>query len=88
MPLRTFTDAEGAQWSVFAVAPQQLRTGDANRYAAPGLSEGWLSFKSTVVSLRLAPYPRNWDLLSDDELQQLCHLARPADPRRESQTTR
>lgn len=88
MSLRTYTDAQGGQWSVFEVSPQELRTGPAQRYAAPGLCAGWLSFKSAAVSLRLAPFPRNWDLLSDDELQQLCRLAHPVDASRESPATR
>ena len=38
-------------------------------------ANGWLAFKSSTCSRRLAPFPANWDTLTDEELDNLCASA-------------
>lgn len=42
------------------------------------MERGWLVFKADEGRRRLAPIVDGWDLLADEELDQLCRRATPA----------
>ena len=50
----------------------------------PKWANGWLAFKSSICSRRLAPFPADWATLTDEELDGLCESAveTPRAPRR------
>lgn len=66
------------------VSPQELRSAQTRTYARAEFSAGWLTFQSATEARRLASFPRNWELLSDDELSQLLRFARPVQRTRQS----
>ena len=70
MAIREFTDALGTRWLVWATVP------------APGgvlgtMREGWLTFESNYARRRLIPIPRDWEEVSLERLERLCHTAVP-----------
>ena len=86
MALRTFVDAGGVQWTVWAVTPTwaQQQPGPNERVVkvSPRLVEGWLAFESANEERRrLTPIPPGWESLVDAELATLCAGAPPAPPR-------
>lgn len=72
---RRIVDAQGVEWSVFAVHPSSAR-------GRPALGErfrdGWLSFDCGTETRRVAPIPESWQELGDDELVNLCARAEAA----------
>ena len=38
-------------------------------------SNGWLTFETSGEKRRLAPFPENWDEMSQNELERLCQEA-------------
>jgi hypothetical protein len=38
-------------------------------------AQGWLAFEAKDERRRLAPYPPDWDTLSDHDLEELCQSA-------------
>jgi hypothetical protein len=64
--------------------PERRSIHDRRHPAAPFLSahlqSGWLAFESPTEKRRLAPIPRAWETLSDDQLERLCGEARPVLP--------
>jgi hypothetical protein len=78
MTARTFEDTTGAQWEVFEVHRSSHKSGSVSA----GLEGGWLAFVSGETKRRLAPFPANWAIFSDAELERLCSSARSAPPAR------
>ena len=78
MGVRTFEDAAGVLWEVFAVH----RTSAVPRGVSEGLELGWLTFVSTGGKRRLAPFPAGWETVPETELERLCASARVAHPAR------
>ena len=80
MPLRSFTDQEGAGWRVWSVVP------DPN--AASTLDDeyraGWLCFERLAGGerrrLALTEVPAAWDALPDERLDLLRRVAAPSAP--------
>jgi len=78
MPLRTYTDPNGAEWRVWRVAPDSVSfstLGEAYR-------DGWLCFERVDGSdrrrLSMSRTPEDWDDLGEDRLDALCRIAEPA----------
>jgi hypothetical protein len=77
---RAFTDARRVTWDVFAVYPVVRPPPHAQLRGT--FRQGWLCFDSTVEKRRLSPIPRNWQSLSDRELEELSRHAEVAPIRR------
>jgi hypothetical protein len=75
---RTFKDSTGTVWEVFEVH----RTSHNMQAVSAGLEKGWLAFVAGEMKRRLAPFPEEWRLAEDPELERLCGLARVAPPPR------
>lgn len=70
MPVRTFTDASGTTWSVWATVPAP---GSPLEAYYPG---GWLTFDRGSESLRrLSPAPTGWEQATDERLELMCQVA-------------
>jgi len=76
MPLREFQDGAGVWWRVWDVTPEAMHPLTAAQDYLGDYQEGWLSFESESERRRLARVPRNWGLLSEEELQWLLDAAR------------
>jgi hypothetical protein len=74
MAARTFTDSQGLTWDVFEVHRASQKAGAVS----PGFEQGWLAFACGTNKRRLAPFPAEWESVSDDELGMLCEAARQA----------
>lgn len=73
MSERTFRDEAGRWWRV-----REVRAVDPCLLPA-SYCAGWLTFAGEDgAKRRLAPIPADWDRCSDDTLQALARLARPA----------
>jgi hypothetical protein len=75
--MATFIDSNGTEWLVMEVADPPMRLVPAELVSHPEYRNGWLLFRSIWSTRRLAPYPKSWRALSDDELEQLSWRARP-----------
>ena len=82
MAARTFIDTTGAHWEVFEVHRVSQNAGSVTA----GLEGGWLSFVGEEEKRRLAPFPREWVSMADEELAALCAGARRALPSRITRT--
>ena len=64
------------------------RTGDRRQRSEPRVvvepeyRDGWLAFQSGVEWRRLAPIPKGWEMLSDEELRALLEQAAKGEARR------
>ena len=77
---RTFTDARGIWWDVFAVYPESRQV---PRSALKGpFQQGWLCFDSGTEKRRLSPIPEDWRTVSHEVLEQLAERAEVAVSRR------
>ncbi len=77
---RTFTDARGIWWDVFAVYPESR---PSPHFRLKGTFEqGWLCFDSGTEKRRLSPIPEDWRTVSDAELEQLAARAEVGSRRR------
>jgi hypothetical protein len=74
---RTFTDARGIWWDVFAVYPEVRPSSLKGTF-----QHGWLTFDSGTEKRRLSPIPEDWQHLTDGELMQLLSRAEVATSRR------
>ena len=80
---RTFTDARGIWWDVFAVYPE---TRGATQTVLKGtFQQGWLCFDSGTEKRRLSPIPDDWRTVSESELAGLAERAEVAASRRKRQ---
>ena len=73
MPVRSFQDADGREWSVWSVTPS--RTSDL--FLPETMAEGWLCFECGDEKRRLHPVSDDWDALDEAELLALCMIAAP-----------
>jgi hypothetical protein len=73
---RSFTDARGVQWDVFAVRPETL----VQEYPQlrGSYAHGWLAFDSGTEKRRLSPIPEDWQRMSEEQLAQLLERAEVA----------
>ena len=75
---RVFVDSDGVRWTVREIIPEPRTTLYKAVLTRPGYEHGWLSFRSTELSCRIAPYPTYWRTCSDYELERWCMRARDA----------
>jgi hypothetical protein len=73
---RTFRDAHGVTWSVWAVHPQHSGTRRAGLRGT--FVQGWLAFVSEAEKRRLSPVPDGWMELDDAALERMCAEAEVA----------
>jgi hypothetical protein len=79
---RTFTDARGIWWDVFAVYPE-IRVSSSSRSQLPGtFQQGWLCFDSGTEKRRLSPIPDDWRTVSEHDLEEMAKRAEVALRRR------
>ncbi|HVX41303.1 MAG TPA: hypothetical protein VHB25_17195 [Gemmatimonadaceae bacterium] len=73
--MRTVTDENGIEWTVFEVKrqPSAIRWS----YLPEGFESGWLCFESSLGKKRLTPVPDGWRRASDDEIKQMLKRAAP-----------
>ena len=74
--MRTITDANGVEWTVFEVR-RDIQTTDQWSYLPEEFGDGWLCFESKYSKRRLTPVPNDWEALSKDELVRLLTRAAP-----------
>jgi hypothetical protein len=72
---RDFVDGDGVQWTVREIVPEPRATLHRTLLTRPGYENGWLSFRSGLMSCRIAPFPSNWRFISDYELERWCMKA-------------
>lgn len=86
--LRAFIDSSGTEWRVWDVLPSPTNRAFA---ASPGslptlngtaFASGWLCFESAMEKRRLAPIPKDWNILRDSELERMCSGADVVSDRR------
>jgi hypothetical protein len=75
MAVRDFVDANGVSWRVWPVTPEALRPRTAVEDYLGEYGEGWLCFESASERRRLAGYPSDWEIRSDEELRVLLTAA-------------
>ena len=75
---RELTDSDGVRWTVREIVPDMRTTTQRTLLTRPGYENGWLSFRSEAMSCRIAPYPANWRLISEYELERWCMKAQHA----------
>src|SRR5688500_5416413 len=85
MALREFRDANGVEWRVWATVPAASALVRVNYGTLGSLESGWLTFECADGRKRLAPFPSDWDSLSDAELERWCNEAKTPPPRRSAQ---
>lgn len=79
--MREFRDAHGVEWVVFLTARSVAR----DHHLPEEYREGWLAFESSHgEKRRLAPFPKDWESLSDHELSALCGQAAPQTQRKKA----
>lgn len=83
MRLKSFVDASGEKWVVWAEAPDGASADPSVGILFPELRRGSLMFESEREIRRLSPYPDDWAVFSWEGLNDLCTMARrtPFSPR-------
>jgi hypothetical protein len=83
--VREFRDDAGIAWVVFFTSRSVAR----DHHLPEEYREGWLSFESSAgEKRRLAPVPRNWEALTEEELRALCNSAPSQAPRKRAPQAR
>ena len=82
MALREFRDARGVEWRVWATTPESAAPLRFGERALGELEGGWLTFECADCRRRLAPFPADWDTLTDAELERWCSEAKAPPARR------
>ncbi len=77
MALREFTDEDGVEWKAWDVTPEEMHPITAAEDFLADMLSGWLCFESAKGRRRLAPYPNDWERLSDGEFRKLLKRATP-----------
>ena len=77
MALREFTDEDGVEWKAWDVTPEQMHPLTAAEDYLADMLSGWLCFESVRGRRRLAPYPSDWDAMSDEGFRKLLARATP-----------
>ena len=76
MPIRSFVDADGVNWRVWATTPS------SGTVLSSGFEQGWLTFEGESGGLRrLAPIPQGWEKVETPRLCLFCRAAKEM-PRR------
>ena len=76
---RAVADADGVTWHVREVRPGPLSVAQRRVLARPEYEHGWLLFQSeSGEKRRFAPYPVDWRVRPDEEVQGWCASARTA----------
>ncbi|HEX8848853.1 MAG TPA: hypothetical protein VF761_04895 [Gemmatimonadaceae bacterium] len=85
--IREFTDEAGERWRVWAVVPGQAISSSPRNLG--DLQNGWLAFESlpSGTKRRLAEFPSNWMMMSDEELRSLLATAPVAPTRKKIQSS-
>ncbi|HZG42534.1 MAG TPA: hypothetical protein VEY93_06195 [Longimicrobium sp.] len=73
MPVRSFHDAEGREWSVWSVTPSRK----SDLFLPQTMADGWLCFECGDEKRRLHPVSDDWDALDESALLALCMTAVP-----------
>lgn len=75
---RRFTDCVGVEWAVYSIVPSAIVQGMILLLPHAERRKGWLLFESGEGERRrLAPFPPDWDQVSDFELERWCMRAEP-----------
>jgi hypothetical protein len=77
---RSFTDARGVWWDVFAVYPEARLSPHSQLKGT--FAQGWLCFDSGAEKRRLSPIPDEWRAVSEAELERMAARAEVAAGRR------
>jgi hypothetical protein len=77
---RTFADAQGVTWDVFAVYPESRPS--AHLQLRGTFQQGWLCFDSGAEKRRLSPIPDDWQRLTEHDLARLLERADVASSKR------
>lgn len=77
MPVRSFQDPEGREWSVWDVVPSRK----SDLFLPATMAEGWLCFEAAHEKRRLHPVSQEWAGLDAGGLWSLCQRAAPVKPR-------
>ena len=77
---RTFTDARGIWWDVFAVYPDARQAPHSSLKGT--FQQGWLCFDSGTEKRRLSPIPDDWRTVAEQDLEELAKRAKLASSRR------
>jgi hypothetical protein len=77
---RSFTDARGIWWDVFAVYPESRPSPHSQLKGT--FQQGWLCFESGGEKRRLSPIPEDWRTVSQRDLEELLQRAEVASRRR------
>jgi hypothetical protein len=84
---RSFTDEGGIEWEVREIANAMMPASLEKLLGPDRRRSGWLAFQSTGGERRrLAPYPADWETVTDFEIIRWCARAErvpPAPSRRE-----
>ena len=78
--MRQFHDAAGVEWKV-SLTSRSSPAVSRDHFLPEAYREGWLLFESEREKRRLAPIPKDWESLSDEELAKLCSGATPQSAR-------
>lgn len=86
--VRDFVDEERVEWRVWEVIPSQMHgglPGAQHHHTLGDFQAGWLAFEAigTGQRRRLRDYPRDWNKLSNDALEDLLARAEVARPPRQ-----
>jgi hypothetical protein len=73
---REFVDGDGVRWTVREIIPEPRATLHRTLLTRPGYENGWLSFRSSEMACRIAPFPQGWRSISDYEMERWCMKAR------------
>lgn len=73
MPVRSFHDDDGREWSVWSVTPSRK----SDLFLPESMAEGWLCFECGDEKRRLHPVSADWEALGEAELLALCMTAAP-----------
>lgn len=78
--VRDFVDESRVEWRVWEVIPGQAQTPARAGHAFGEFQSGWLAFEAVASGMRrrLREYPRDWNRLSNDALEELLQRAEPA----------
>jgi hypothetical protein len=71
--VRDFVDEHRVEWRVWEVIPSQMAGGTRSEHQLGAFQSGWLAFEAvgTGQRRRLRDYPRDWNKLSNDALEEL-----------------
>ena len=80
-PSRTFTDADGEQWTVVEVATPRMPPALARLVGGERRARGWLVFvNDRGEKRRLSPFPSDWRSVTDFEIERWCMRAAAVPP--------